>query len=417
MNDGGQKLRHIERAALRPPALVLDIDTDGNYGDKSLDVAKYKTAWCLVRRSGVAVAVQFLNIEEESTLSLEAVRRLIAETDLPSPITIENGCTASLTVVICTRDRSDELTRALTSLTQQSDTNFKVLIVDNSARGDVVKSQPHVDGLDIRYCHEPIPGLAHARNRALTELDSELVAWLDDDEVADADWVAWIKRGFASASRPDAVVGKMFPAELIGNAPVDWERYGGHNKGRGMQPELLRAGTPTVIDPLYPRPIFGSGGNMAFQVKKLREIGGFDNRLGAGTLTRGGEDTKALSLLLESGGSILHWPPAIAWHYHRATDDELETKLFGNAAGLTAYYMSMFMTSPKYIWRIVTLLPRGLKDTRSHTVEVKQESLPKHLTRATQRGLINGPLLYVREALKQRRYRKQQASSAIIGRR
>jgi hypothetical protein len=149
--------------------------------------------------------------------------------------------------------------------------------------------------------------------------------------------------------------------------------------------------------------MFGSGGNMAFRTEKLRAIGGFDNRLGAGTLTRGGEDTKALSLLLEAGYSILHWPPAIAWHYHRADDDELSKKLFGNSAGLTAYYMSLVMTSPRYIWRIVGLAPRALKAVLSHTREVKEDSLPAHLSRAIRRGLIQGPWLYLREARRQRR--------------
>jgi len=200
-----------------------------------------------------------------------------------------------------------------------------------------------------------------------------------------------------------------------GTAPVDWERYGGHNKGRGMEPELLRAGTPTVVDPLYPRPIFGSGGNMAFRTETLRNIGGFDNRLGAGTLTRGGEDTKALSLLLEAGYSILHWPPAVTWHYHRATDQDLATKLFGNAAGLTAYYTSMFMSSPKFVWRIVSLLPRGFKDAQSQTRQVKEDSLPAHLTSATRRGLTQGPWLYVRETVRQRRaYGVAKASTRAV---
>ena len=165
------------------------------------------------------------------------------------------------------------------------------------------------------------------------EVRSELIAWIDDDEVADPDWIAWIKRGFAFPDRPDAVVGVMLPAELETDAQVNFERYGGFNKGRGIEPVPLLAGTPSVFDPLYPLPNFGAGGNMAFRTERLRAIGGFDNRLGAGTLTHGGEETRALSLLLENGSMILHWPPAITWHYHRRTDEALEKQFFGYSAG------------------------------------------------------------------------------------
>jgi len=412
---GGLKLHDIERTELRPPALVLDIDTEHQYGDDTLDVSGSMSAWCLIRRAGVPVAIRFLDVEGESALRLEAIRQHFAGQTLSVPVQRSAVVDATLTVIICTRDRSDELSRALASLTEQSDPDFTVLVVDNSTHGDVARTMTDVDGLAMRCCHEPKPGLSHARNRGLSEIDSELVAWLDDDEVADPDWIFWVKQGFSSPYRPNAVVGKMFPAELPGTAPVDWERYGGHNKGRGMEPELLRAGTPTVVDPLYPRPIFGSGGNMAFRTETLRAIGGFDNRLGAGTLTRGGEDTKALSLLLEAGYSILHWPPAVTWHYHRATDQDLATKLFGNAAGLTAYYTSMFMSSPKFVWRIVSLLPRGFKDAQSQTRQVKEDSLPAHLTSATRRGLTQGPWLYVRETVRQRRaYGVAKASTRAV---
>lgn len=410
-------MRDIERADLRAPALVVDIDIEVPSESNFVDTSSYRTAWCLIRRSGVPVAIRFLDIDGDTSLQLADVRQHFASESLPAPVERSVLRDLSLTVAICTRDRPNSLRRALESLGKQSDTGFAVVVIDNSANGDVAKNFENANGLDIRCCHEPVPGLSRARNRALAEVKSDLIAYLDDDEVADPDWIAWLKRGFASHYKPDVVVGKVLPADLESGPEVDWERYGGHNKGRGMEPELLRAGTPSVVDPLYPRPMFGSGGNMAFRTAALRAIGGFDNRLGAGTLTRGGEETKALSMVLDAGFSILHWPPAIAWHYHRGSrgerwqpggtkPKELENKLFGNSAGLTAYYTSLFLSSPRYAWRITTLLPRGYKDFRSHGQEVKMASLPAHLTQASRRGLLQGPWLYIKEAAKQRRSTK-----------
>jgi len=199
----------------------------------------------------------------------------------------------------------------------------------------------------------------------------------------------------------------MLPAELETDAQVTFERYGGFNKGRGMAPEELRAGTPSVFDPLFPLPNFGAGGNMAFRTEALRAIGGFDTRLGAGTLTHGGEETRALSLILESGATILHWPPAVTWHYHRRSNDALEHQFFGYSAGLTAYYASMLTSSPKYLWRILSFMPRGLQriqaNRRTGEADGPPEGFPDNLIRAGRRGLYRGGWLYMREAARQLR--------------
>jgi glycosyltransferase involved in cell wall biosynthesis len=405
-------MREIECRHLRAPARVIDIDIAIDYGGELVDVARFESMWCLVRNNGVAVAKRFLDVHAETTAALSELRTILAASNLPLAIQPKNllevtGTVSTLTVVICTRDRREGLTATLESLAKQSDRNFDVLVVDNSRDGGVARTPPDVNGLVIRCCHEPKPGLSRARNRALAEVSSDLVAWIDDDEIADTDWIAWIRRGFATPQSPDAVAGVMLPAELETAAQVNFERYGGFNKGRGMEPLLLVARTPSVPDPFYPLPNFGAGGNMAFRTEVLRRIGGFDNQLGAGTLTHGGEETRALSLLLESGSTILHWPPAVTWHYHRRTDDALEKQFFGYSAGLTAFYMSMILTSPKYTLRILGFVPMGVKGILANRNRGEPDGppadFPEHLLRAGRKGLFKGAWLYLREVRRQRR--------------
>jgi hypothetical protein len=216
-------LHEIGRAELRAPAGILDIDVAGSYGGADVvDVERFATALCLVRCNGVATAIRFMDIGSDSSIALTTLRDRVWTSGLPPSIESANGFDASLTVAICTRDRRDGLLKTLASLAAQSDSLFDVLIVDNSSDGGVARSWDDFDGLRIRCCHEPVPGLSHARNRALSEVRSEFVAWIDDDELADRDWIAWIKRGFAVPDRPDAVVGLMLPAELETIAQVNF---------------------------------------------------------------------------------------------------------------------------------------------------------------------------------------------------
>ncbi len=406
-------MRDIERGELRAPAWVVDVDVARVGNDEAVDVTRFATAWCLVRNNGLPVATRFLDIDADSSIALADLRDHFGLRGLPQRVGTADDLDASLTVVICTRDRPEGLSHTLSSLARQSDPDFEVVVVDNSRDGAVAHALADFDGLRLRCCHEPAPGLSRARNRGLSEVRSELIAWIDDDEEAERDWVAWIKRGFAHPDRPDAVAGLMLPAELETAAQVNFERYGGFNKGRGVEPEALRAGTPAVFDPLYPLPNFGAGGNMAFRTERLRAIGGFDNRLGAGTLTHGGEETRALSLLLEHGSTILHWPPAITWHYHRRTDEALEKQFFGYSAGLTAFFMSMILTSPKYLWRILQFVPRGVKRLLANRGAGQQDSptggVPDNLLRAGRKGLVQGAWLYLREVRRQRRSRPTQS--------
>ena len=416
-------MHEIERGDLRAPARVFDVDLGlrpgpGNDDTEIVDVDRFATALCLVRRDGVAESVRFLDIGDESALSLAALRDYLAESGTAGPTTpAVVSDDLSLTVVICTRDRLDGLLATLRSLAVQTDPAFEVLVVDNSTDGDIASTYSDFEGLTIRFRHEPIAGLSRARNRGLAEVDTEIIAWIDDDEVADPDWIAWLKRGFSMPGRPHAVAGVMLPAELETPAQVNFERYGGFNKGRGMAPEQLRAGTPSVLDPLYPLPGFGAGGNMAFKTKALRAVGGFDNRLGAGTKTQGGEETRALALILEAGAIVQHWPPAVTWHYHRRTDEALEKQFFGYSAGLTAFYASMLTSSPAYVWRILGFIPSGVRRILANSGSGKPggppPDFPVDLLRAGRRGLLKGPWLYLSEVRRQRTQQRQLQAALV----
>lgn len=395
---------------MRAPGLVtvVDLPASPECLRQSLDVRQFATVWCLVRVHGRPVAIRFWDVSAD-----EAVRReelvLPGDTGLVAAGTVPttaggSGEGPTLTVVVCTRNRASGLRCALESLRGQDETEFDVLVVDNapsSAESETVTRQAGLSRCD--YMVEPRPGLARARNAGLSRVRTDLVAWLDDDERADRGWIFRIREGFAHDSRPAAVCGVMLPAELESEAQVRFEQYGGFNKGRGIMPEVLRQGSEAVRNVMYPLPSFGSGGNMAYRTDALRAIGGFDAALGAGTRTHGGEETKALALLLRRGDTVLHWPAAITWHVHRRTMDELTQQFFGYSCGLSAFYVAMLRADPANAKDLARSVPLMLQELRSRSQADEETELPPDfppaLRRSGRRGLIEGAPRYVVQVL------------------
>ena len=103
-------------------------------------------------------------------------------------------------VALATRNRPAGLARTLESLAAQEPCRLPVhvVVVDNDAGGsarpvvDQYATQHDTGGapLTVSYVCEPRPGIAFARNAALEFVTTcDVVAFLDDDEVADPGWL------------------------------------------------------------------------------------------------------------------------------------------------------------------------------------------------------------------------------------
>ncbi len=154
-----------------------------------------------------------------------------------------------------------------------------------------------------------------------------------------------LARALVEHPEAGAVSGIILPGEIESSAQLWFEEGGGHHKGRGFEPQIFSPATRRRQSPLYPRPQFGVGGNMAFRRDAIEAIGRFDTALGAGTATKGAEDTAAFSEYLYAGGTLVYHPSAVVWHTHRSRMDDLRELRRGYGRGITAFYLS-FLTSP-----------------------------------------------------------------------
>jgi len=307
----------------------------------------------------------------------------------------------AITAVVCTRGRPLGLRRCLESLSAQQYPDFEVLIVDNAPIDDT--NRVIVAGLSgtctMRYVVEPRPGLSWARNCSVELAGSDIIAWLDDDEVADPHWLAEIARAYFDHPAAGAVAGLVLPAEVETPAQGWFEQYGGHSKGRGFRAAVFSPATAHVQSPLYPLPCFGTGANMSFRKDAIESIGRFDLALGAGTRSLAGEDTLAFSEYLYQGGTMVYQPSALTRHYHRRNLPELEHQFLGLGSGLSAFYTSIIARHPRVLFDLARLVGRASHDL-IHPGQTRLAGIgrdfPRSLLRARRRGLASGPFMYLR---------------------
>jgi GT2 family glycosyltransferase len=306
-----------------------------------------------------------------------------------------------ITVVVCTRERPGALARCLDSLLGQLYKPARILVVDNApateATAEVVRSAARRG--PVEYLREPKAGLSFARNTAETATRGEIVAWIDDDELADRYWLAEVARALVDNPDADVVSGVIVPAELETRAQVWFEQFGGHSKGRGFRPATFGPHTAHLQSPLYPLPPFGTGANMTFRPGVIERIGGWDNALGAGTPAMGSEDTLAFTQVLLAGGTIVYQPTAVTHHYHRRDFEGLHKQMVGYGTGLTAAYTGLLLGRPGLLWPLIRLAPTALRDLTgadSLRVSTLQDDFPRELLTANRRGMMAGPGAYLR---------------------
>ncbi|MGK5172104.1 glycosyltransferase [Geodermatophilus sp. CPCC 205761] len=254
-----------------------------------------------------------------------------------------------VTVVVCTRDRSAVLASCLERLRRLTHGAVEVLVVDNAPSDDgtrrLVESVAREDPR-FRYAVEPRPGLSFARNRGLAEAAGRFVLFTDDDVSVDPDWVQGVLRGFRRRDDVACVTGLVCTADITSAAEAYFDARASSWSSR-TEPRLFDLAGDRDASALYPYApgIFGTGANFGFDRDHLRALGGFDEALGAGTRTRGGEDLDVFVRVLRSGRAIAYEPAAVVWHHHRADDAALLRQLYGYGTGLSAFVVKCLMSA------------------------------------------------------------------------
>ncbi|BBY65359.1 glycosyltransferase family 2 protein [Mycolicibacterium helvum] len=312
--------------------------------------------------------------------------------------------TTHITVIVCTRDRTEMLESALTSILASDHPDFGVLVVDNAPSSDT--THQFVTGLAdprVRLITEPLPGLSRARNAGLLAADGDIVAFVDDDVIVDRDWLNILVRGFGYGNAVACVSGMVPAGELRTPAQAYFENRVGWSESAHVR-VFEWSQVPKDV-PLFPFEVrhYGTGANFAVDRRVALSIGGFDERLGAGTPASGGEDIDMFFRILRSGRQLVHEPAAIAWHRHRSTADDLRAQTRGYGLGLGAWLAkiasdpAMAMLAAKTVVRRGAALVRHVRSaSRSASPSPSVEAdLPSDIGSGTWRFVAKGAWAYL----------------------
>jgi len=246
--------------------------------------------------------------------------------------------TASL--VICTRDRPQELARCLKSLADQTALPTEVIVVDNASTD--ARSREITVAAGATYVREDRPGLDFARNAGVSAATGEIVLFTDDDVLLHPRWLQRMVEAFDS---PDieVVTGLVLPAELETEAQTIFETYWGFGRGfrrKDFDHVFFKSdrfhGCPTWE--------IGAGASMAFRRKVFDRAGLFDQRLDVGQAGCSG-DSEYWHRVLSHGGKCRYEPSAVAFHFHRRDMSQLSNQIFYYMRGHAAALMVQFERS------------------------------------------------------------------------
>ncbi|MFC0450115.1 glycosyltransferase family 2 protein [Rhodococcus jostii] len=370
----------------------------------------YSRARLLVRAAGRPLGFVEIEVSEGSVNFGELRRRVaglrVTEPDRPvrtGPARVAEGRAVPVTVVVCTRDRVSMLETALRSVLAVDYPSFDVVVVDNAPRTDATWN--YVLGLAdprVRLIREPLPGLSRARNTGLSAATGDIVAFTDDDVVVDRHWLSALVDGFARGPSVSCVSGMVPAGEIRTPAQAYFDRRVGWSDSTDAR--VFDWARPPDDVPLFPFTVrcYGTGANFAVERDVVRRLGGFDEALGAGAPTGGGEDIDMFFRILRSRRQLVHDPAAIVWHRHRADREGILVQSRGYGLGLGAWLAKIAIDPEMATLAATTAARRSgafVRHLRASSKETAPpanlaEFLPPRLGSTTVRSIVKGPWAY-----------------------
>ncbi len=255
-----------------------------------------------------------------------------------------------VSVVVCTYNRAESLRDTIESLTKQKagSCSYEIIVVDNNSK-DHTKSVTQSFNGKVKYLFESKQGLSYARNTGIREAKGQVIAFTDDDVIADPNWVESLQKCFRE-TKALMVAGKI-------------ERLWNCERPQWLADEITG---PLIVQDLGPvrkkwdlENRHTVGANMAFHRSVFERYGTFQEELGRkGDSLIGGEDREIFKRLFADKAPIFYEPEAIVHHKvekERLSKDYMKRwfwdigKTLGHGIEFKKSYA--FTIAPLWLWK------------------------------------------------------------------
>jgi glycosyltransferase involved in cell wall biosynthesis len=292
----------------------------------------------------------------------------------------------SCSIVICTRHRARLLADCLSSITALEHSSYELIVVDNTTGDENVRNL--AAGVGARYVVEPRAGLSKARNAGVRAAQGEIIAFIDDDAVAERTWLCVHA---AALQDPDvmASTGRVLPISNDSAAGRIHSSVGGEDLGE--VPLRVDRTTPFWFEMANFGGI-GLGSNMAF--KRALFVGGWGFRESLGP----GEEHYAFFSIIRAGHAIAYLPDAVVHHRYPATAGVLRRRRFRILQGAAAYMVMLLVEEPEFRADTLRYIAEASRGTRRPWRRGRADA-PFPTRMQLLAAACTGPLLYVRNRL------------------
>jgi GT2 family glycosyltransferase len=227
------------------------------------------------------------------------------------------GTSPSFDLVVATVGRVSELGRLLDSLAAQTHRAFRVLVVDQNEDDRLAATLARSDLDLVRLTSSP--GLAHARNVALPELEADVVGFPDDDCIYPPDFLERVAARFVAEPTLDGLSARTA------------DRAGKSDRGWGDGVTILRKDNVWNL--------VASAG-ILLRRDVVDRVGCFDERLGLGAATpyTCSEETDYVIRALAAGARI-EYDPSLVVEHELAAHDRAGLRARGRREGASVGYL------------------------------------------------------------------------------
>ena len=253
------------------------------------------------------------------------------------PTKSRSDLSRSVTIAIPTHNRAQSLRETLDSIKAialPDDAKIECIVIDNASTDDtpsiVEGAANSASPFSIRRVLEPRQGSSFARNRAIDEAHGDVIAFIDDDAIADCDWLRAMLSALDGRGL-DVACGMVLPRWTT--PPPRWlgsrliVKLAVHDRA------TIESVSPDQNEAL--QNYFSA--NVAFRRSAFERFGRFREDLGVvGKNPMSGEDTELFARIIARGGKVGFVRDAIVHHLigpERMTAEYLRRKSFAFGFG------------------------------------------------------------------------------------